>query len=145
MSAPLNNHNRRTHGCSGTRLYRIWKTMRQRCNNPNNKKYKNYGNRGIAICEEWNDFSKFHKWAISNGYSDNLSIDRIDVYGNYEPSNCRWISPQMQANNKTNNRIIYFNNEALTMADFCRKYNLNYKKFSQRLSRGATVEEAMSL
>lgn len=65
MSAPLNNHNRRTHGKTGTRLYHIWKTMRQRCNNPNNKKYKNYGNRGIVICEEWNDFSKFYEEAMS--------------------------------------------------------------------------------
>lgn len=145
MSAPLNNHNRRTHGKTGTRLYHIWKTMRQRCNNPNNKKYKNYGNRGIVICEEWNDFSKFYEWAMSNGYSDNLMIDRINVNGNYEPANCRWTTPQTQSNNRTNNRIICFNNEILTMADFCRKYNLNYRNFAQRLSRGATVEEAMSL
>ena len=127
-------------------LYSTWQGMKQRCIDPNSSHYRRYGGRGITICEEWlNDYSKFYEWAMANGASKELTLDRIDTNGNYEPSNCRWISPQMQANNKTNNRIIYFNNEALTMADFCRKYNFNYKKFSQRLSRGATVEEAMSL
>ena len=77
--------------------------MRQRCNNPNRSDYKRYGGRGIKICDEWNDYNTFRDWALSNGYADNLSIDRIDVNGNYEPSNCRWVDAKTQAQNKEKN------------------------------------------
>lgn len=92
----------KTHGKSRTRLYRIWTHMKQRCYNSNDKKtFRNYGGRGIRVCDEWlNDFTVFYDWALSNGYADDLSIDRIDVNGNYEPSNCRWATMQEQQNNK---------------------------------------------
>ena len=75
--------------------------MKKRCYNPECVAYSNYGGRGIKICDEWlNNYTSFHDWALSNGYADNLSIDRIDVNGNYEPSNCRWVDAKIQANNR---------------------------------------------
>lgn len=89
-----------THNLSDTRLYRIFMGMKQRCYNPNTPSYKDYGKRGIKICEEWlSDFTKFYDWAIANNYNHELSIDRINVSGDYEPTNCRWATPEQQSNN----------------------------------------------
>lgn len=90
-----------THGKTGIRLYRIWQGMKQRCYYKKSTYYKDYGGRGISICDEWkNDFQVFYNWAMSHGYSDKLSIDRINVDGNYEPSNCRWATNSEQQLNK---------------------------------------------
>lgn len=89
-----------THNGSKDRLYNIWRTMRQRCQNPNSTKFADYGGRGIKVCEEWQSYPVFRDWALSHGYSDDLSIDRINVNGNYEPSNCRWATAKVQANNR---------------------------------------------
>lgn len=130
------------HGKSNKeRLYQTWKNMRQRCNNPNRSDYKRYGGRGITICDEWNDYNTFRDWALSNGYSDNLSIDRIDVNGNYEPSNCRWVDGIIQANNVRNNRIITFENSTYTMAEFARKIGISYPSLQHRLDRGWSIDK----
>ena len=92
-----------------SRIYSIWKNMKQRCFNPNNTKYDKYGGRGIKICDEWKSIQCFHGWAIKNGYSPELCIDRINNDGNYEPSNCRWISNREQQNNTSRCQPITIN------------------------------------
>lgn len=93
------------------RLFEIWRHMHARCENPKHPAFKNYGERGIRVCEEWNSFVMFGAWAISNGYAPELSVDRIDVNGNYEPSNCRWATRKVQANNKRNSLPVVIGDE----------------------------------
>ena len=90
----------KTHGDYKTSLYRRWAGMRNRCNNPNEPAYPNYGGRGISVCNEWNDYVTFKKWAIENGYDEKLTLERIDVNGNYEPSNCCWATRSVQSSNR---------------------------------------------
>lgn len=108
-----------SHGMANTRIYRIWQAIKNRCLNKNVKAYIYYGGRGITICEEWiKSFNAFYEWAISNGYADNLTIDRINVNGNYEPLNCRWVEMKTQNNNTRHNKFITKNGETHTITEW---------------------------
>ena len=133
------------HGMARSRLYNIWKHMKSRCYNPNIKNYKDYGGRGISICNEWvENFECFYTWAIKNGYSEELSIDRIDVNGNYSPSNCRWTDRVGQQNNKRNNRILEYGGEKMTMAQLSRKFGISRSKIEKSIKKGLSVDEIVS-
>lgn len=131
------------HRGKNTRLYSIWQGMKNRCLNPNACNYKYYGGKGIKICDEWVDnFEEFQKWSLSNGYRDNLTIDRIDVNGNYEPSNCRWATSYEQNNtHKSSVYEIKHNNEIYSLKEFCSLMGLSYPKIQTQLYRGKTTIE----
>ena len=117
----------KTHGLSYHPLFSRWLKIKDRCLKPNNPSYPHYGGRGITMCDEWkNDFKAFYDWCMANGYAPNLTIDRIDNNGNYEPSNCRFVDMYVQANNKTNNHLIEINGVTKTLAQWCREYNVDY-------------------
>ena len=129
------------HGFKYTRLYKIWGSMKKRCYNPNSPNYKYYGAKGIKICDEWkNDFKVFHDWAYANGYDENAeygkcTIDRIDVNGNYEPSNCRWVDVKSQERNRGNNNFITYNNETHCISEWAEILGINYITLHQRICK----------
>lgn len=113
-----------THGMTGSRLYVIWQHIIGRCTRAKDKAYKWYGARGITICDEWlNSFEVFYEWAIANGYADNLTLDRIDVNGNYCPENCRWITLKEQQRNRRDNVRVSFNGQTKTVAEWAKEFN----------------------
>lgn len=127
-----------THNLSNTRLNKIYQGMKNRCYLKTSVSYKNYGGRGIKICNEWlgiNGFVNFYKWALTSGYKDELTIDRIDNNGNYEPNNCRWITVLEQQNNTRTNRWFEYKDEKLTLSQIARKYNINISTLSHRLKK----------
>ena len=135
-----------THGLSKHPLYARWGKIVGRCYNKNQPDYPRYGDRGIKMCEEWrNDFRSFYDWSIANGYREDLSIDRIDNNGNYEPSNCRWVDNTVQANNKRNNHLIEINGETKTLAEWCKIYNQDYFTVEARIRiQGYTPLKALT-
>lgn len=133
-----------THGKSNTRLYRLWIGMKTRCYNPNDKRYNDYGGRGIKICGEWlEDFTAFYDWAMANGYSDGLSIDRIDNNRGYSPDNCRWQTMTEQAGNKRTSRNLTLDGETHTLAEWSRITGVSCQTIYKRLERGWTIEQAL--
>jgi len=134
------------HNMSNTRLYTIWVDMKSRCNKNTSKVYKYYGGKGVKVCNEWSsDFMNFYNWAITNGYQDHLTIDRIDVNGNYEPANCRWITKQEQANNKTTNHFITYNGETHTIKQWSNITGLSQEVIFGRIVRYKwAVERALT-
>ena len=130
-------NNRRTHGECKTRLYRTWSGMKQRCTNPKRKSYRDYGARGIKVCPEWsNSFQQFEMWAKSSGYSDTLTIDRINPDGNYEPSNCRWVNKTQQARNVRNNIKITINRSTRLLVEWCEIFGAEYDTVYGRIRWG---------
>lgn len=133
------------HGQTHTKLYYVWNSMINRCENPHTKSYCDYGEKGISVCEEWHDSKNFFDWALSHGYKEGLEIDRIDTSGNYCPENCRWITRLKNANNKTNSRIISHNGEEKTLAEWARYYGVNYKRLHKNISKGYSFDEAVKM
>lgn len=126
------------------RLYGVWHSMRERCFNPNCHAYKDYGGRGITVCSEWNNFEPFYEWAISNGYKDNLTLDRINVNGNYEPNNCRWTDWKTQQNNKRTNIFYTFNGKTQTISQWAKEKGWGRTTLDNRLRAGWSFEKAIT-
>jgi hypothetical protein len=128
------------------RLHQIWGAIKNRCESKLNSHYKIYGGKGVLLCDEWHDWFKFKEWALSNGYQDNLSIDRIDCKGNYEPNNCRWVTMKEQANNKSNNKYLTYKGRTQTLSQWCDELGLDYFRTKARLNTcHMTVEQAFEL
>lgn len=124
------------------RLYNIWLKMKRRCYNKKEKYYYNYGGRGIKVCNEWlHNFDAFRKWAFENDYQENLTIDRIDNNGNYEPSNCRWANRQQQNRNTRRNRYLTFNGETKVASDWATITGIGLYTLLYRLNQGKPIEE----
>lgn len=133
---------RQSHGKSKTRLYAIWSGMKARCYNPARNRFAHYGGRGIQVCPEWKDsFLEFEKWALGNGYSEKLTIERIDNDGNYTPENCKWVTSKEQAKNKSSNRKIF----GVNTGEWAARLGGNHKLVSNRISTlGWSEEKAVS-
>lgn len=125
-----------THGMTESRLYMIWCGMKNRCYNPNEKAYKNYGGRGITVCPEWlEDFQNFYDWANTNGYADYLTIERKDVNGNYCPENCCWITKEEQARNKRDNHRITCHGKTFILTEWAEILGMTRGALKQRIRR----------
>ena len=130
------------HGLRYTRVYKIWLAILQRTGNEKNTDYELYGGRGITVCDEWkNDFMAFYNWAMENGYQENLTIDRIEVNGNYEPSNCRWSTQKEQCNNTRRNRRITLNGKTMTLKQWEEETGINSTLITARIDRLGWSEE----
>lgn len=135
------------HGLRHTRIYGIWNGMKIRCYDKNNHNYKKYGAKGITVCDEWkNSFIVFNDWAQANGYTDDLTLDRIDPLGNYEPNNCRWVSQKIQQNNRSNNVFLFYDNKFYTISELADKYNIDYALLRDRImDKDWTIEDAINI
>ena len=131
---------RRTHGMSHTRLHNIWLTMRQRCEKPHCSGYHKYGAKGIRVCPEWSSFEAFRDWAFANGYEDDLTIDRVDPYGDYEPSNCRWATQKEQQNNRSNNVLLTYNGETHSIVEWSEITEMPIRILYDRYYRGWEIK-----
>lgn len=132
------------HGLAGTRLHKIWVGMIHRCYDSKTKGYENYGGRGICVCKEWfDDFMSFRNWSINNGYKDNLTIDRIDNDGNYEPTNCRWATQKEQQLNKRNTVYLTMNGVTRTIPEWSEVIGIKQATIRSRIAKGWSVEKTL--
>jgi len=136
-------NSKRTHGMTGTRLYTIWKLMKKRCKSPgDNRKY--YFDKGVSVCDEWDkNFCNFERWAIENGYKDDLTLDRIDPDGDYCPENCRWASWIQQQNNRTNNVKYLVDGNLYTLSELCKHDRKVYASAYQKIHKGQDAQEVI--
>lgn len=136
-----------THNKTKTRIYKIWIGMKQRCYNSSNQDYKYYGGRDIVVCSEWkDDFQTFYNWAMSHGYNDNLTIDRIDVNKNYTPYNCQWTTRKQQGRNRRTNLYFTIGGVTKCLKEWCELYHINYNRVRDRVIKlNWTIEKALEL
>ena len=133
-------------GYRGHPLYNIWVNMRRRCDSEKCAEYKWYGARGIKVCDEWeSNFITFFEWSLRNGWQEGLTIDRIDNDGNYEPSNCRWTTWEVQQNNRRDNNYITFEGRTQTVAQWAREIGINRATIYRRLQAGWSIEETLTI
>lgn len=138
------NNSKSTHGMTNSRVYKIWTFMKDRCLNPNANKYKDYGSRGIKVCNRW--LESFENFYTDMGSPPTIkhSIDRINVNGNYEISNCRWATQKDQCRNTRRSRLFTISNQTKCLAEWCEIYSMNYQTVSGRLRRGWDIEKALT-
>lgn len=131
-----------THGQSGSRLYDIWRGVKKRCRHKNDKGYKHYGGRGINVCDDWyENYESFEKWARNNGYQENLTIDRIDVNGDYTPNNCRWVDMKTQQRNRRNNVRVNFEGQLITLSEVSERTGLSRGLITYRNKNGIKLDK----
>ena len=138
----------RKHGDAGNRLYAIWDSMRQRCNNPNCHAYHNYGGRGISICDEWSDYAAFRRWAYESGYSElaargKCTLDRMNVNEGYSPDNCRWVDMKAQSQNRRDSILLEYNGQCMALSDWADKVGLDYTTLWKRYRQGLSPEDIL--
>lgn len=135
-----------THGESNNnKLYGVWCSMKTRCYNRNSQYYSHYGGRGITVHDSWrNNYIEFKEWAIKNGYQEGLTIDRIDVNGNYCPENCRWVDRSAQANNRRSNILCTLNGETHNLTEWSKITGISYSKLNQRFHAGWDVKRMLT-
>lgn len=126
------------HGMKGTKIHRLWSRMKERCFYEKHKSFKDYGGRGVTVCDEWKDFRCFYSWAKDNGYEEGLTLDRINVNGNYEPANCRFITNKEQQRNKRNNRFLTIHGIEKTVSEWGEISNLDRHTILYRINKGET-------
>ena len=137
------NKDNRIHHPENERLLRIWRAMLHRCYKETDEHYDYYGGRGIKVCDDWHDFETFQKWALANGYADNLTIDRLDGNKDYCPENCSWATMTVQNNHKSDTKWLTYKGKTQSLSDWCRELGLDYFRIKARLnSLGWSVEDA---
>lgn len=130
---------------SKTRLYRIWQNMKNRCRNENVDRFERYGGRGISICKEWHEFDNFYKWSMDNGYNDELTIDRIDNDGDYNPENCKWSTQREQARNRSTTVKVERNGITKPLREWCEIEGVGFNMVYKRIRRGWDIEDAINI